>query len=249
MAIAIVTYNIRHGGVGREDAIARVVRSSPADLVVLQEAVSPHVVERLATACAFPHWRARAGYSLAVMSRIPLEACDWRRTFWTRRAVLRLELAEGLVVFGVHLSAIHSNVTEWRRVREVRSLLSLAARDGDRLHVIAGDFNTLAPGEVLDLGRLPSHLRAVAWLTGRRIRWRIVGMMLEAGYVDAFRLIDTDGRGYSFPAVDPHLRLDYAFVRSQDAARVRHCEVVRDADAPRASDHLPLRLSLDLQSV
>jgi exodeoxyribonuclease-3 len=117
------------------------------------------------------------------------------------------------------------------------------------LHVIAGDFNTLAPGEVLDLGRLPSHLRAVAWLTGRRIRWRIVGMMLEAGYVDAFRLIDTDGRGYSFPAVDPHLRLDYAFVRSQDAARVRHCEVVRDADAPRASDHLPLRLSLDLQSV
>ena len=249
MTTAIVSYNIRHGGLGREDAIAAVLGSSPADVVVLQEAVSPAVVERLAHACGFAHCEARPGYSLAVMSRAPLRAYAWRRSFWARRAVLRLELADGLVVFGVHLSAIHSNVTEWRRVREVRSLLSLAARDSDRPHVIAGDFNTLAPGEVLDLARLPSHLRAVTWLTGRRIRWRIVGMMLEAGYVDAFRLLDTDGRGYSFPAADPHLRLDYAFVRSRDAASVRLCEIIRHDDAARASDHLPLRLSLDPQSV
>jgi exodeoxyribonuclease-3 len=249
MPVTIVSYNIRHGGLGREDALARVIRSAPADVVVLQEAVSPAVVEHLARTCAYAYWEARAGYSLAVMSRTPLVACAWRRTFWARRAVLRLELTDGLVVFGVHLSAIHSNITEWRRMREVRSLLSLASHDRDRPHVIAGDFNTLAPGEVLDLARLPSHLRAVTWLTGRRIRWRIVGMMLDAGYVDAFRLLDTDGRGYSFPSADPHLRLDYAFVRAQDASRVDLCDIVHAADAPRASDHLPLRLSLDLQSV
>lgn len=246
MATTIVSYNIRHGGAGREDAIAAVLGSAPADVVVLQEAVSPAVVERLARACGFAHWDARPGYSLAVLSRAPLGACAWKRSFWARRAMLRLELYNGLVVFGVHLSAIHSNITEWRRVREVRSLLSLAAHDSERRHVIAGDFNTLAQGEVLDLARLPPHLRAVTWLTGRRIRWRIVGLMLDAGYVDAFRLLDTDGRGYSFPAGDPHLRLDYAFVRSRDASCVRLCEVVRHVEAVRASDHLPLRLSIDV---
>jgi exodeoxyribonuclease-3 len=249
MPTRIVTYNIRHGGIGREDVIARVLRSTPADVVLLQEAVSPAVVERLARDCGYPYWQARAGYSLAMMSRAAVAGVAWRRSFWTRRAVLRLEMSAGLIVFGVHLSAIHSNVTEWRRVREVRSLLSLVARDGDRRHIIAGDFNTLAQGEVLDLARLPPHLRAVTWLTGRRIRWRIVGMMLEAGYVDAFRLRDTDGRGYSFPSVDPHLRLDYAFVRSQEAALVLGCEVVHHEAAARASDHLPLCLSLDGQSV
>jgi endonuclease/exonuclease/phosphatase family metal-dependent hydrolase len=242
---SIVSYNIRHGGVGREDAIAAVLRSVEADLVVLQEAVAPAVVARLAEACGFAHFESREGYSLAVLSRAPLRACTWRRSFWARRAALRLELVDGLVVFGVHLSAIHSNITEWRRVREVRSLLSIAAHDSDRPHVIAGDFNTLASGEVLDLARLPSRLRAVTWLTGRRIRWRIVGMMLEAGYVDAFRLLDTDGRGYSFPAADPHLRLDYAFLRSRDAGLIRQCHVVHHAEAARASDHLPLRLSID----
>jgi endonuclease/exonuclease/phosphatase family metal-dependent hydrolase len=246
MATTVVSYNIRHGGVGREDAIAAVLHSTPADVVLLQEAVSPAVVERLARTCGFAHWDARPGYSLAVLSRAPLRACAWKRSFWARRAMLRLELDNGLVVVGVHLSAIHSNITEWRRVREVRSLLSFAAHDSERPLVIAGDFNTLAPGEVLDLARLPPRLRAVTWLTGRRIRWRIVGLMLEAGYVDAFRLLDTDGRGYSFPAADPHLRLDYAFVRSRDAASVRQCEVVRHDEAARASDHLPLRLSIDV---
>jgi endonuclease/exonuclease/phosphatase family metal-dependent hydrolase len=238
--LTVVTYNIRHGGIGREAALAAVIRSTGADAVVLQEAVAPDVVARLAEDCEMPHWQARPGYSLAYLSRDPVVSCTWRRSFWTRRAVLRLELAEGLVIFGVHLSAIHSNVTEWRRAREVKALLALAGSDAGRLHVIAGDFNTLAPGEVLDLARLPPRLRAVTWLTGRRIRWRIVGMMLEAGYVDAFRLLEPDGRGYSFPALDPHLRLDYVFLRSKDAAHVRRCAVVHHDQAARASDHLPL---------
>ena len=157
----LVTYNIRHGGVGREVTRAAVIRSTHADVVVLQEAVSPVVVERLAHDCDLPHWQARPGYSLAFLSRDPVVSCTWRRSFWTKRAVLRLELGGGLVVFGVHLSAIHSNVTEWRRAREVKALLALAGGDAGRLHVIAGDFNTLAPGEVLDLARLPPRLRAV----------------------------------------------------------------------------------------
>jgi len=31
-------------------------------------------------------------------------------------------------------------------------------------HVLAGDFNTLAPGEQLEVGRLPRRLRPFVWL-------------------------------------------------------------------------------------
>jgi len=40
--------------------------------------------------------------------------------------------------------------------------------------VLAGDFNTLAPGEDLDLKRLPPRLRPFVWLSGGRIRWRTI---------------------------------------------------------------------------
>jgi endonuclease/exonuclease/phosphatase (EEP) superfamily protein YafD len=134
----LVTYNIRHGGVGREAALIAVIRSTRADVVVLQEAVTPAVVERLAQECELPHFQSRPGYSLAYLSRNPVVSCTWRRSFWTKRSVLRLELDGGLVVFGVHLSAIHSNVTEWRRAKEVQRRRSPARHRRGLQHPGAG---------------------------------------------------------------------------------------------------------------
>ena len=144
------------------------------------------------------------------------------------------------------MSAVHSNWTEWRRVKEVRGLLAMAKAEGEDVHVLTGDFNTLAPGEALDLARLPARLRAVTWLTGKRIRWKTVALMLEAGYVDAFRLVEPDGRGYTFPTRDPHLRLDYAFMPARDVVRLRGCRVLRSEAADSASDHLPLEMSIEM---
>jgi exodeoxyribonuclease-3 len=152
---------------------------------------------------------------------------------------------EGLTVIGVHLSAVHSNWTEIRRVKEVRGLLAMATADAPDFHVVVGDFNTLAPGETLDLSRLPARLRALTLLSGKAIRWKTIALMLEAGYVDAYRVVDPDGRGYTFPTWDPHLRLDYAFVRARDAARLTGCSVLQSEPAAIASDHLPLSLSID----
>ena len=73
--------------------------------------------------------------------------------------------------------------------------------------------------------------------------------MLEAGYVDAFRMIEPDGRGYTFPTWDPHLRLDYAFMPARDVARLRRCRVLKSAAADTASDHLPLEMTLELGRV
>ena len=61
----IVTYNIRHGGVGREAPLCAVIRSTHPDIVVLQEAVTPAVVARLAHECELPHFQSRPGYCAA----------------------------------------------------------------------------------------------------------------------------------------------------------------------------------------
>ena len=128
---------------------------------------------------------------------------------------------------------------------EVRSLLADLRTQDRGFHVIAGDFNTLAPGEELDLKRLPRRLRTITWLTGRRIRWQTIDLMLEASYVDSFRLANPADRGFTFPTWDPHLRLDYAFVPAAFATRVRKSEVVTHAAVREASDHLPLLVELE----
>jgi len=242
MPFSLATYNIRRGGTGREAALATVIASLKADIVVLQEATAPGVVARLAEGAGMPHWMARQGSSLAFLSREPVVSYRWRRPAWAQHAVLDLVPREGLRVFGVHLSAVHSNWTEWRRVKEVQGLLAMARADGAPAHVLAGDFNTLAPGEVLDLARLPPRLRAVTYLTGRRIRWKTVSLMLEAGYVDAFRVVEPTGPGYTFPTWDPHLRLDYAFMAPGLSPRLQRCRVVSTEAAAAASDHLPLEV-------
>ena len=245
MTFTVLTYNIRRGGIGRDDPLGDVLRASTADLVVLQEATSPDVVSRLAERAGMAQWGAQRGASLAFLSRQPLHTHRWRRSIWAQHAVLELVPYPGVTVYGVHLSAVHSNWTEWRRVKEVGALLAMARQDPAGLQLLTGDFNTLAPGEALDLARLPPRLRAVTWLTGRTIRWKTVALMLAAGYVDVFRMIDPDGRGYTFPTWDPHLRLDYAFMRGADVPRLRSCRVLHTQSTTLASDHLPLEVSFD----
>ena len=107
-------------------------------------------------------------------------------------------------------------------------------------HVLAGDFNTLAPGEQLELKRLPPRLRPLVWLSGGRIKWRTIATVLENGYVDAFRALHPADPGLTVPTIDPHVRLDYMFVPIAFRDRVVACEVVRHPDAVTASDHFPV---------
>jgi exodeoxyribonuclease-3 len=162
-----------------------------------------------------------------------------------RRSYLEVELESGARVFGVHLSAIHSNPTEQRREVELKGILADVAKRPGGFHVLIGDFNTLAPGEKLAVERLPLRLRAVIWLTGRKIRWRTIRLMLDGGYIDGYRIFHQD-EGYTFPTWDPHVRLDYAFVPTAFASAFRRCDVVRDAPGAReASDHFPLLCEFD----
>jgi exodeoxyribonuclease-3 len=239
--VRLLSYNIRHGGRGREPHLASVIASCSPDLVVLQEAVEPAVVERLATETSLPHWKATAGHSLAYISRIPVVDGRWHHPWGLRRALLDITLPDvDLRVFGVHLSAVHSWWTERRRGRELKLILQCMT-DAPGLHVVVGDFNTLAPGEQLDVSRLPARLRALVWLSGGRIRWQTIQLMLEAGYIDGFRVLHPREDGSTFPTWDPHVRLDYVFLPGPYASRLAACDVVRGArGVANASDHLPL---------
>jgi endonuclease/exonuclease/phosphatase family metal-dependent hydrolase len=245
MTFRLLSYNIRYGGAGREAALAAAISARAPDVVVLQEATRPDIVEGLAAATGMSSWGAQATHSVGFMSRVPVARYEWHRPPACRRAFLELELGSGLRVFGVHLSALHSNWTERRRMRELSALLAAIQAHQRGPHVLAGDFNTLAPGEQLDLRRLPRRLRALAWLSGRTIRWKTIQMMLDARYVDGYRMLHPASAGFTFPTWDPHVRLDYVFVPAATAERLRHCEVVDGAVGASGSDHFPLLAELE----
>lgn len=249
MSFRLLTYNIRHGGRGREAALAEVITSCRPDLVVLQEASNEKVIEQIASSCGMAQCGAQPKTSLGFMSRQKVTAHTWHRPRLSRHAFL--EIHPGGVdfpVFGVHLSAVHAAWTERRRMIELGALLRTIKQHDRGFHLLAGDFNTLAPGEIFDFRKLPARLRALVWLSGGRIRWRTIEIVMNAGYADAFRKLHPDEGGLTFPVWDPHVRLDYVFASVGHAERLLTCEVVRQPPASQASDHFPLLAEIAVKS-
>jgi endonuclease/exonuclease/phosphatase family metal-dependent hydrolase len=241
VSFRLLSYNVRHGGAGREDALADVITACNPDLVVFQEATRPDVIERLAVRCGMAECATRPKASLGFMSRQSTLHYAWHRPRLSRHAFLEVHPSGvDFRVFGVHLSAVHAAWTERRRALELSSLLRTIHAHEHGFHVLAGDFNTLAPGELLDVRKLPHRLRALVWLSGGRIRWRTIEIVLNAGYVDGFKRLHPSDTGLTFPVWDPHVRLDYVFLPSDRAARLLTCEVARHPRSPAASDHFPL---------
>ena len=142
----LLTYNIQHGGRGREHAIAAMIRAAEPDLVLLQEARFPDQVNRIADLAGLTQFGARRGESLAFISRTPVTSARWHKPRVSRHAFLEVVPAgTSWRVFGVHLSAVHAAWTEQRRLFELRALLRAIAAHQHGPHVLAGDFNTLAP--------------------------------------------------------------------------------------------------------
>jgi exodeoxyribonuclease III len=237
----LLTYNIRHGGTGREGPLLAVIRACSPDLVIFQEATKPAVVERLAEGAGMKVCGSRPRESLAFMSRLPIVHREWHHPRLSRHAFLEV-VPEGdrVRVFGVHLSAVHAAWTERRRVQELRALLKSIERHQHGFHVLAGDFNTLAPGELLDIRQLPHRLKALVWLSGGRIRWRTIQVILDARYRDVFRSLQPEQPGLTFPTWSPHVRLDYFFTPEGSVERATVCHVVDHPQARAASDHFPL---------
>ena len=251
----LLTYNIREGGVGRAEQIAEVISAAEPDVVALQEARDPSVVERVAKLADFPFCGSRVRHSTGFLSRVPVLEHAWRHPPRTRHALLEVRLADGYPrVFVLHLRAWFSKWSEERRAHELRGLLAGIQAQLEReehafaFHVLAGDFNALAPGERFDSSPMPAWIRGMIWLSGRDIGRTTIDMMRGDGYVDAWRVVHPDSEknpGYTFPVWNPHVRLDYVFTPNAYASRVVGCEVRTTPSAARsASDHYPLFVEL-----
>ena len=248
MTLRLLSYNIRFGGRGREQTLAETIVAAAPDLVVFQEATDPVVIEHLAEATKFPFWAARRNHSIGFLSRQQVDYYEWHYPAGARHSFLEIVPAGGKVrVFGLHLSARFSKWDERRRTREIRSLLDGIKRHQDGFHVLVGDFNTLAPGEVLELNRLPAWIRALIWISGRKLQRESIQMVLDAGYADGFRTLHPDVKGYTFPTWDPHVRLDYVFVPKAFVNLLGKCEVITEPKERirSASDHCPLIAELE----
>ena len=250
-----LTYNIREGGIGRVEQIAEVLRDANADFVALQEARDPETVKGIASLAGYPRHGSRPGHSTGFLSRVEVLDVAWRHPPRTRHALLEVKLEEGMPrVFVLHLRAWFSRWSEQQRARELRGLLEgireqlLREENAFAFHLLAGDFNALAPGEKFDPSSMPAWIRGMVWLSGRDIARSTIEMMRTDGYVDAWRCVHPDAAqdpGYTFPVWHPHVRLDYVFVPAAYSSQVRACEVRRSPEIVRvASDHFPLLVEL-----
>ena len=184
------------------------------------------MVERLAAETGMADWGARDGHSLAFMARQKVESRDWHKPSGARHPFVEIVPAgTDLRVFGVHLSAVHSNWTEWRRMRELRATLRSIERHQQGIHVLAGDFNTLAPGELLDTRLLPPRLRALVWLGGGRVRYETIKIMLDARYLDASARF-TRRQGFHLPTWSATSASTSSSPRTLRADCLKDCQVV-----------------------
>ena len=245
--IRLLSYNIKYGGTGRERAIAQVIRDAGVDVVLLQEATNPRVIEQLSKDTGMPHWGSRPEHSMGFLTRIPVEHHEWHHPVNSRHPFLELAL-EGIPcrIFGLHLVAWFSKWTERKRARELRALLDGIRKHQEGCHLIAGDFNALAPGELLEVRKMPAWIRAMVWLSGNDIARDTIQLMLDEGYADAWRLLHPKDAGFTFPTWDPHVRLDYVFMPQREAQRIVVCDIIRTPPEiiKEASDHSPLLVEL-----
>jgi endonuclease/exonuclease/phosphatase family metal-dependent hydrolase len=244
--LRLLSYNIRFGGQRRASLIAAVIRDAQPDLVVFQEATDPRVIERIAEATGLTAWASRSAHSIAFASRIPVVHHEWHYPRGARHSFLEIVLENEARIFGLHLKARFSKWSERRRAFEIRALLDGIRRHQEGFHVLVGDFNTLAPGELLDVERMPRWIRALVWLSGRDIERATIQIMLDALYVDGYRRLHPEDKGYTFPVWDPHLRLDYLFLPAAFTPRLLSCEVINTEEAAKASDHFPLLSELEI---
>jgi endonuclease/exonuclease/phosphatase family metal-dependent hydrolase len=245
--VKLLSYNIRFGGRRRERELAEVIRSVAPDLVVFQEAIDPDVIRGLAAATDLPFWAARREHSIGFISKLEISHHEWHYPAGAKHSFLEIVVQGSEArIFGLHLSSMFSKWGEQRRVREIRSLLKSIERHQAGFHVLVGDFNTLAVGEVLDVRRMPAWIRGLVWLSGRDIQRQTIQHLGEANYTDGYRSLHPADKGYTFPVWDPHLRLDYAFVPGGFVDRLVECEVITAPPAQKASDHFPLLVKLDV---
>src|SRR5919112_3540894 len=151
----LLTYNILKGGQTRVVEIMEVIQSVALDVVVVQEVLEVDHFQQIATALGMSpylaHSQGRLPLRVGLLSRLPVLDFHTLHLWpvWPGCLQATVQLANGLylTVFGLHLAAYYPWFLEWWRVHQIRTLLRYLRRAAPGLHLLVGDFNTIAPGE------------------------------------------------------------------------------------------------------
>jgi exodeoxyribonuclease III len=245
----LLTYNILKGGQEREAEIVEVIQSLAPDVVVLQEVLEVNRFRQIATVLGMSPYLAqskgRIPLRVGLLSRLPVLNFHTLHLWpvWPSCLQATVQLANGhsLTIFGLHLAAYYPWFLEWWRTYQLRALLRYIRRATPGWHLLAGDFNTIAPGDRAPLEQAPLWVKAQAWFQlGYIPRWAL-GLVLDAGYTDCFRKLHLEEDGFTLPSVYPQVRLDYVFAAPPLSEALHGCRVVTSPEAvTSASDHLPV---------
>jgi len=250
----VMTYNILNGGVGREQAILEVIQSVQPDIVILQEVYTPDFLQDLGTALNMEPFFATGNKKrrVALLSHLPIRSArSHHPLFPIWRNVVEAEIVyqpnKTLFVFGVHPKADLGIVSEWWRKWEAQHILKYVSLYSDKLCLVAGDFNAVAPGDSIGVNRMPQWLRLKLYLQGNRVYHFSIREYLAAGFTDSFRHLNESEAGFTLPPPDPNSRLDYIFVNGELSKYLKECWVVREPlVVEKASDHYPVVAEFDL---
>jgi endonuclease/exonuclease/phosphatase family metal-dependent hydrolase len=252
MMIRLLNYNIKSGGHGREALILDILRQSQADIIVLQEVFDDTPLHAFAQTLDMNYYIAASNvkWHVALLSRFPISTALSHRQPPIFRGLLEATLAVGqqpLQVFGVHLYAGLAIGAELRRYRELAPILKQLAPYRARPCLIAGDFNTVTPGDRVVIETMPPWLRRLLWRQGRHVFRFVMRKFLRAGWIDCFRLLNAHDDGFTLPTGRPDIRIDYVFTSAALRPGVRLCRVLREPAAlESASDHYPIIAEFDL---
>ncbi len=254
MSIRIMTYNILNGGGRRAHLILQVLQTAQPDVVVLQEVFNEMLVRDLAQALNMD-WRFVRGNSkrhLALLSRLSILSCRSYHPFPPiHRAVLEAEMEYSFEkrfrLFGVHLLASLDPLSELWRVWETQTIIKRVRQHATEPCLIVGDFNTIAPGDKILNGKMPTILKLAIFLQGRRVYRLAIREILSAGFIDCFRFLQPEEDGFTLPTPAPNTRLDYIFANESMRMHLQKCFVLREPAAVlAASDHYPLVAEFEL---
>jgi endonuclease/exonuclease/phosphatase family metal-dependent hydrolase len=254
--LRIVSYNILDGGVGRADPLGEVLQAQDADVIALIEADDPDVVTRIANRLGMDHVTAPGrAHSVALLSRLTITEsinhamltdggprCLLEATVVTPRGL-------PLAVYAVHFSAGAYDADETLREAELSALLDItAARSAGGAHVLAGDFNSNAPGQLFDVERAkPSTVQAFG-ANGDKLPRRVIARLLSAGYVDTLSATAGEAayRQATFSTHRPQQRVDYIFTRGAPVSALQSAWIETDRLAEYASDHFPVGVEINV---
>jgi exodeoxyribonuclease III len=248
MTIRILSYNILAGGEDRLPLIASVIQQQQPDVVALQEARSRSNAEALAHQLGMSLTFGEADNTnkdhVVWLSRLPVLHAENHPFPIFAKTFLEIEvLWKGmpLALFTTHLKAGQDLEGEQRRIAEMKAILQLLQAHQNQLQVLVGDFNTLHPTDHPDISAYVAVLKArgEAAPTPQFPR-KVIPLLLEKGYVDCYRALHPTTPQASSYTSHQALRVDYIFASSQLAERLSACDIIREGDAQRASDHFPL---------